>query len=226
MMKRTFLSLTFLLLAGTLLLGQEIGEQDQPMALGSHNAIFVDLKDASSSFTEKAWRDFVGQYGKAKKVKKGDEWLVEGAQIIDIGGVNAVNLYSRTDETAGGSRHFIWIESGGSFVSRSDNPDAYSGAKRLLEDFAHKIKVDLIMLDLDSQQKAMDNLEKELSKLKKDNESYHKTIEDAKERIAKAESDIVKNVQDQQLRMQEIELQRKVVEEVREKLEKARNEKS
>jgi hypothetical protein len=207
-------------------MGQEIGEQNQPMALGSQNAIYIDLKDVSSSFAEKAWRDFISQYGKAKKVKKSNEWLVEGAQIIEIGGVNTVNLYSRTDETAGGSRHYIWVETGGKFVSESDQKDAYNGAEKLLQDFAHKVKVDMIALELDAQQKAMDNLEKELQKLKRENDSYHKTIQDAKERIAKAETDVIKNVQDQQLRMQEIELQRNVLEEVQRRLEKARSEKS
>jgi len=224
-MKSTFL--TLLILGGVCsLMGQEIGEQNQPMALGSQNAIYIDLKDVSSSFAEKAWRDFISQYGKAKKVKKSNEWMVEGAQIIEIGGVNTVNLYSRTDETAGGSRHYIWVETGGKFVSESDQKDAYNGAEKLLQDFAHKVKVDMITLELDAQQKAMDNLEKELQKLKRENDSYHKTIQDAKERIAKAETDVIKNVQDQQLRMQEIELQRNILEEVQRRLEKARSEKS
>lgn len=214
-------------LSGTLTLAaQETGEISQVMALGSQNAIYIDLAGVSSSFAEKEWRDFIDQYGKAKKVKKGSEWLVEGAQIMDIGGVNTLNLYARSDETGTGTRQYLWIESAGTFVNSSENADGYRGAEKLLQDFAHKVKVDMIALELDTQQKAMDNLEKELQKLKRENDNYHKTIEEAKERIAKAEMDIIKNVQDQSLRMQEIDSQRKVVEEVRARLESARNKKS
>jgi outer membrane murein-binding lipoprotein Lpp len=213
-------------MAGYGLVAQKCGEVSQVMALGSQNAIYIDLPGVTSSFAEKEWKDFIDQYGKAKKVKKSNELLVEAAQILSIGGVNTVNLYARSDETSNATRHYIWIESGGEFVSSSNNPEAYNGATQLLADFAHKVKVDMIAIDLDTQQKAMDNLEKDLQKLKRENDGYHKTIEDAKQRITKAETDIAKNVQDQQLRMQEIESQRAVVEEVRKRLDNARNEKS
>ncbi|HLF65061.1 MAG TPA: hypothetical protein VI603_14955 [Saprospiraceae bacterium] len=225
-MKRLIFALVVCLTASFGIAAQDCGEQSQVMALGSQNAIFIDLPGVSSSFAEKEWRDFIDQYGKAKKVKKSNEWLVEAAQILDIGGVNTVNLYSRSDETSNATRHYLWIESGGVFVSSSSNPDAYKGSTKLLKDFAHKVKVDMIAIELDAQQKAMDNLEKDLQKLKRENDGYHKTIEDAKQRITKAETDIAKNVQDQQLRMQEIEAQRVVVEEVQKRLEKARNDKS
>jgi hypothetical protein len=225
-MKRLVFAMVVCLMTSASIISQEVAEVSQVMALGSQNAIFIDLPGVSSSFAEKEWKDFIDQYGKAKKVKKGNEWLVEAAQILDIGGVNTVNLYARSDETSNATRQYLWIESAGAFVSSASNPEAYKGATKLLKDFAHKVKVDMIAIDLDAQQKAMDNLEKDLQKLKRDNDGYHKTIEDAKERITKAETDIAKNVQDQQLRMQEIDAQRAVVDEVRKRLENARNDKS
>lgn len=225
-MKKLMFALIFCLGGGFSLSAQEVAEMPQVMALGTQNAFFIDLPGASSSFVEKEWKDFIDQYGKAKKVKKGSEWLVEAAQILDIGGVNPVNLYARSDETSGGTRQYLWIESAGAFMSSSANSDAYPGVTKLLKDFAHKVKVDMIAIDLDLQQKAMDNLEKDLQKLKRENDSYHKTIEEAKERISKAETDIAKNVQDQQLRVKEIDAQRVVVDEVRKRLDNARNEKS
>ena len=225
-MKILFVLLLNMLMISQWLLAQECGETNQVMALGTQNAIYIDLPNVSSAFAEKEWRDFIEEYGKAKKVKKGDEWLVEAAQVLDIGGVNTLNLYARSDETGEGTRQYLWVESSGEFISSANNENGYKGASKLLKDFAHKVKVDMIALDLDSQQKALDNLEKDLQKLKRENDSFHKTIEDAKERIAKAETDIVKNVQDQQVRVKEIESQRKVVEEVTKKLESTRSEKS
>lgn len=225
-MKNLLFTFLCILTATVFLRGQDIGEVNQVMALGNQNAIYVDLPGVSSAFAEKEWRDFINEYGKAKKVKKGDEWIVEGAQIMDIGGVNTINLYARSDETGAGTRHYVWVESAGTFIHSAENADAYRGTKKLLEDFAHKVKVDKIAVELDTQQKAMDSLEKDLQKLKRENDSYHKTIEEAKERIARAESDIAKNVQDQQIRTKEIEAQRGVVEEVQKRLDAARAEKS
>ena len=225
-MKSMILLLSALFFSITSLPGQRVEEDSHIMSLGSQNAFYVDIMDASSSFVEKEWRDYIGQYGKAKKVKKSNEWLVPEAQVLDIGGVNTVNLYALSEETGTGTRQYLWIESGGVFLSSSSpgNPDV--GATRLLEEFANKVKVDKITIELDEQQKALDNLEKDLQKLKRDNDNYHKTIEDAKERIAKAESDLLKNIEDQKLRMQEIETQQAVIEGVRDRLEAARNEKN
>lgn len=219
---KNILSLTILIWVAIGLSAQEISEGMTTMHAGTNNAFYVDLPDASGSFTEKEWKDFISQYGKAKKVRKSDEWLVEGAQILNIGGVNTLNLYTRSEETDNATRHYLWVESGGSYIDSDQNGDAAEYTRDLLKEFAHKVKVDLITLQLDEQQKALDNLEKDLGKLKKDNDNYHKVIEDAKERIAKAESELIKNVQDQEIRSQEIEQQRQVVEEVRMRLEKTR----
>lgn len=205
---------------------QQVGETSQSMVQGPQNALYLDFTGTSSSFIDKTWRDYISQYGKPKKVKKGNEWLVEGTQVMDIGGVNTVNIYARSDGKGSDVRHYVWVETGGEFVSSSRDANAYNGAVKLLNGFAHKVRVDLIALDLDAQQKALDNLDKDLQKLKRENDAYHKEIEQAKDRIAKAETNIVKNTQDQQLRMQEIEAQKTKVEEVRRRLDTARTEKN
>ena len=206
--------------------GQSVGEDTRSMVLGSKNAFFIDFSDVSSSFVEKGWKDFIGTYGKVKKVKKSDEMIVEGAQIVGIGGVNMLNLYTRTESSGTGARHYLWIQSGNDFVSSATDKDAANNAKELLREFAHKIKVDLITIELDEQQKALDDLDKDLQKLRKEKDKLHDVIEDAKQRIAEAEADIVKNIQDQEIRVEEIERQRKVVDEVKTRLESARMRKS
>jgi hypothetical protein len=209
-----------------MLVAQEVGEAPRTMVLGSQNAFYVDFTDASSSFVEKGWKDFISTYGKVKRVKKSDEVVVADAQIMDIGGANMLNLYTRTEKTGTGARQYLWIESGGKFVSSVEDADAAKRTETLLKDFAHKIKIDQIAIELEDQEKSLDNLDKDLQKLRKDKDSLHKTIEDAQERIAKAEDDIEKNIQDQEIRLKEIEQQREVVDEVKARLENARTRKS
>ena len=172
-MKKILIGFTALLVFHLSSTAQNVGETSYPMVAGSQNAFYVDLPDATSSFVEKEWKDYIGQYGKAKKVKKSSEWLVADTQILNIGGTNTINLYSRSEETGTAARQYLWVESGGEYISSANNADAAKAAGDLLRDFAHRVKVDLIAIELDNQQKALDNLEKDLSKLKKDNDGYH-----------------------------------------------------
>jgi chromosome segregation ATPase len=152
--------------------------------------------------------------------------IVSDVQIMDIGGANMLNLYTRTEKTGTGTRQYLWIESGGEFVNSEGDADAGKRIETLLKDFAHKIKVDQITIELEEQEKALESLDKDLQKLRKDKDSLHKTIEDAQERIAKAEEDILKNIQDQEISLKEIEMQREVVDEVKSRIENVRLKKS
>jgi predicted RNase H-like nuclease (RuvC/YqgF family) len=88
-----------------------------------------------------------------------------------------------------------------------------------LQDFAHKVKVDLIAIDLENQQKQLSKMESTLTKLQRENDSLHKIIEDSKKRIAQAETDIQKNLQDQDMAQKEIDNQQTTVGSIRKKLE-------
>jgi hypothetical protein len=223
---KQLLIIALLPLFSTMLLAQPVGEAPRSMVLGSQNAFYVDFGEASTSFVEKGWKDFISSYGKVKKVKKSDEMIVSDVQIMEIGGAKMLNLYTRTEKTGTGTRQYLWIESGGKFVNSADDADAGKSIETLLKDFAHKIKVDEITIELEEQEKALESLDKDLQRLRKDKDSLHKTIEDAQERIAKAEEDILKNIQDQEIRLKEIEQQREVVDEVKARLENARTRKS
>lgn len=222
-MKKFLVSTLFMAFAVCLTQAQ-ITEESRVMALGNQNAIFMTLDDASSSFAEKTWKDFIKKYGKVKKVKKSNEWIVADAQVLDIGGTQLIDIYARTEESGNGSQIVMWVDMNGEFVNSDDHGDAFDGAVALLEDYAHRVKVDLIVIELEEQTKALGKLENQMKKLKKDNDGYHKTIEQAKARIAKAEEDIAKNLQDQELTSQEIGAQTEVVGDVRTRLDEARAE--
>ena len=200
----------------------QISEQSASMVHGSQNALVVDFPDASPKFIDSKWREFMRKHGRAKKVKKSKELLVN-ARILKIGGVNSVGIYARSESASSGARLFTWFDNDGTYVSSSDG-DAYQGATELLEDFRHKIKVDLIAIDLDDQEKALGKLENKLKKLVRDNEGFHRDIEVAQEKIRKAEENIVKNNEDQELTNQDIAAQKGVVDQVRERLNQVRSE--
>ncbi len=203
---------------------QTITEQRNAMSKGDQNVLSVALPDANANFADRAWKEYIRDYGRLRRVPRSKEMLLGDIQVLSIGGVNTVNIYSLTESEGDGSRHFIWVETGGAFINSSDHPDAYNGSVEFLQRFAQKVKVDLITQDIDTQQREVDRMERDLQRLRRDNDNLHKEIEQAKARIARAESDIAKNLQDQDLKLRELEAQREAIAETRRKLDAARTE--
>ena len=213
--------LSFFMLTSLVLFGQ-VDEEERAMALGAKNALSIELPDSDHKQTFRLWRDYGKKFGRMKKVKKADEWLISGAQVSGIG-PKMVDLYARTEKSGSSSKLLIWIDKGDEFVSSDDTPKDYRAAVDLLQDFAKFVKVDQITNELADQEKALKKLETTLTKLGKDKENYLKQIEKAKETILKMESNIEQNDLEQISTKEQIEAQRAVVGEVNERLNTAKS---
>lgn len=204
----------------------QVMEDTRVMNLGSQPALTIVLPDTDTKFADSEWKDYMKPYGKIIKVKKANEYIAEGVQILDIGGVNRLNIYTISEEVAQGAKMVVWFDMGGGFISSATFPKEYPAAVKFLQDFAHKVRVDLIAIDLENQTKALSKFESNLSKLQRENDSLHKVIEDAKKRIAQAETDIEKNLKEQEVAQKEIESQQTVVGAVQKKLEETKAQKA
>ena len=220
-MKR-FSTLLAILSIATLTVNAQVVEETRVMAVGSQPALTIILPGADTKFADGEWKEYMKSYGKVTRVKQAKENVVEGAQILDIGGVNRLNIYSMSEAVGEGAKMIVWIDMGGGFVSATTFPKEYAEAVKFMQQFGHKVKVDQIALDLDMQQKALAKYENNLSSLQRKNESLHKVIEDAKKRIAEAELDIIKNLQEQEMAQKEIDTQKLTVEAVQKKLEQTK----
>ena len=217
-MKSSF-SLLVITILGFNFLQAQVLEETRSMSTGSNPALTVVLPDADSKFVEAAWKEFMKSYGKVTKVKSSKEFVSSDVQILDIGGVNRLNVYSLAEETGDGSKMVVWFDMGSGFISSEAYPKEYVAAVKFLKDFSAKVKLDMVTQELEEQQKLLTKAENNLTKLQRENESYHRIIEDAKKRIAQAEQDIEKNLKDQELAHKEIEAQKEVVGGVQQKLE-------
>ena len=222
-MKNVFLLLV--LFALSLSTQAQVSEESRVMALGSQPALIVVLPGADTKFADAEWKEYMKTYGKLARVKQAKESWVEGAQILDIGGVNRLNVYNLSETSAEGAKMIVWIDMGGGFISSVGFPKEYAESVKFLQNFAHKVKVDQIALDLDSQQKTLSKYQGNLTKLQRENENLHKIIEDSQKRIAQAEQDILKNLQEQEAASKEIESQKTTVDAVQKKLEEVKNQK-
>lgn len=220
-MKR-FSLLLVLALFSFFILRAQVVEETRVMAVGSQPALTIILPGADTKFAEGEWKEYMKSYGKMTRVKQSKEYVIEGAQILDIGGVNRLNIYSLSESVGEGAKMIVWIDMGGGFVSATTFPKEYAEAVKFMQQFAHKVKVDQIALDLEMQEKALSKAENTLSSLQRKNESLHKVIEDAKKRISEAELDIIKNLQEQEMAQKEIDTQKLTVEAVQKKLEQTK----
>lgn len=216
------LILLTLTIFGSQFLFSQVMEERRVMALGEQNAFVIDIRNADERFVEKEWKDFIANYGRVKSVRRADESIVEAAQIIGIGGVEPVDLYSRVDKGVDGSTFLLWIDLGGRFLNSIDHGEGYVETVKLLQDFSHQVKVHLVEIELEEQEKQLSKLESEMSKLQRDNEGYHKDIEKAHDEIRKAEENIEKNIVEQETTNKEIVAQQSLVEAVRQKLDQTK----
>ncbi len=219
---KNLLLITLFLFAVCLSLTAQVAEETRVMSVGSQPAMTIILQGADTKFADAEWKEYMKTYGKISRVKQSKENVVEGAQILDIGGVNRLNVYSLSEAVADGAKMIVWIDMGGGFISSSTFPKEYAEAVKFVQAYGHKVKVDQIAIDLEAQQKALDKLENNLGKLQRENDSLHKVIEDAKKKIAQAEQDIVQNLKDQELAQKEIDAQRTTVQTVSKRLEETK----
>lgn len=196
----------------------QISESERSMVMGVKNAIILDIPDTDDKLVEKLWKSYMKDAGgKVKKVKKADETMAEGVKLVDIGGSDPVNVYSRTDNAGNDAEHIVWFDLGNSFLTSGDG-GKYQEAEKFMMGFGLYVTKAKIQMELDAEEKKMKGLQGDMKKLKKDNDNYHKQIEKAKELIAKMEANIEQNVKDQESKTKEITVQDGVIEAVKKRL--------
>jgi len=205
----------FLLVLTTALasLKAQVSVENRPMVTGSQPALVIKLKGAESKFVESEWKEYMKTYGKVTGVKGSKESVVEGTHIRDIGQGELINVYSYAGKMADGTEMVVWFSRGGSYLDAKDKE--YPSAELFMKTFAHKVSVDMIVIDLEEQQKKLSRLESDSVKLQKENVNLHGTIETAKGKIAQAEIDIPLNLRSQEAAQTDITNQKAVVESVK-----------
>lgn len=214
------LGLSFLL---PMFVHAQVLEETRVMSQGSKPALTIMLPGATTKFVDSEWKEFMKPYCKLAKVKQSKESLAADVQLLDIGGINKLNIYNLNEESGDGVKAIVWISLDSGFVSSVTNPTEYVASVKFLKDFAHKVKVDQITNELEDQEKQLAKFENNLAKLQREKENLNKVIEDSKKRIAQAEADIEKNKKDQELAQKEIDNQKGVVDGVEKKLNQAKN---
>lgn len=198
----------------------QVTENEKLMSQGNKNALSLDLPKVTVKYAEGIWKDFMKPYkGKLIRDKKNEEWLSDNATLVNIGGANTVDVYSKFTQMGENTQVSIWIDLGGGYVSSKEYKEKYVEAEKLLLSYALEVAKTQTKEQLEAEQKNEKRMEKDLRGLEKDNAGLHKDIENWKAKIAKAEQEIQTNLKNQEVAKLKIAEQRKLIEEINKKLE-------
>ena len=210
---KTILSILTLVFLSSTILSAQVKYDKITMVAGPQPCLTIILPDTDSKFAQSEWKDYMKPYGRVSSVKGSKETVVESIHVDAIGDGNLIKVYNLAEESVEGVRMIVWFDIGEGYLMDTDSN--YHIAETFLLRFAHKVKVDLVALDLEEQQKLLEKLESSLEKLQRENENLNNTIETSKGKINDAEIGIPINETNQDLARAEIETQRDYVNTVR-----------
>ena len=216
-MKLFLLSICTFLLSLNVSAQMESYEKSTTMSLGKQSGLVLDLNDIDQKTALKYWTAYVKEHGKLKKNRKADEHYCEGIIVPAISSTK-MDLYSKVEDLKGSSRLYVWLDTGGNFLSSESNAKDYKNAKGYMDDFSVYAEKEHVQSILKSEEKSLKKLEKEFKTLEKDKASYEKIIEDAKNKIAEHEKKIEMNIEAQENKMTEVEDQKNLILKVKERL--------
>ena len=165
-----------------------IYESDESMSKGIQNAIIVELPCKNEKLVEGVWKGFMKDYkGKTKKSKGGqNEFTTTGAEMVGISGVNSLDIYSNAGMGDNGNIEMrVWFDMGDEYLE-SNRTNQYEEAERMLQKFAHEVKIENTKVELKSAEKKLKGLEGDLKSLVRQNEGYYKEIENYEKKIEEA----------------------------------------
>jgi hypothetical protein len=183
----------------------QVREEKLNMILGVNNALIIKIPDADKSYVQKEWRDFMKKYGKVAKVKKTSQWLIQSANLVNYDDIGRVSIYAEALDKSVPTELVAWIQVGTEFINSTDNPEAYRAGVGLLNDFALKVKIDLITIELEQHEKVLTKYQSNLTRLENEHTKYVNTIDQSHKAVATAEDNVVKNKQDQASNSDEID---------------------
>jgi len=185
-----YLLILAICIISTFTLNAQVEEESRVMSKGSQPALTLFVSGTDPKFLETEWKDYTKNLGKAVKVKSSKEFLIEGAQILDVGGVNKINLYATGENFNAGAKVIVWMEMGSGFINKTDFKKEWEAAAKWVADFGHKVEVDQSTIDLKNQQELLDKLNANMAKLQTENEGLTEKIAQNKEAQAAAQAEI------------------------------------
>ena len=202
------------LLPMTTLLAQNIQENERTMSQGSKPGFSLNVDDLDAKETERLWIDYLkDSKAKTKKDRKTNEVFADDASIPAIS-TNLMDIYATFTERNKQTEIIVWVDLGGAFLGRRQNPDKIDAFEQWLSEFGRRTRVRKIELEQEAEELVFKDQKKEFDKLIKEEERLKKEIADAEQRINQAKKELEVNNANQNNRRQEMERQQMKIQEI------------
>ena len=106
---KNLVSLSLCLLVSFAVQGQ-VEQENRVMSKGSQPALSLVIIGSDVKFVETEWKDYTKNYGRITKAKGGQESVIEGAQILSIGGVNNSTYMPRLNRSVEAPRLYCGLK--------------------------------------------------------------------------------------------------------------------
>lgn len=178
----------------------QVTEEEKSMQLGTHNALVIEVDNASKKIAEQEWKEIMKKYrGRTKKKRKEEQWTTDKLRFATITGQESGKVYAQIEESEENVVALsLWVPNGEGYVSSTDSPEAYEAAEKLLEDYALEVRIAVVEEEFGSKARILESYQKDLKKLKRDNDKYHKTIKDSEKAIKSSKKGLVDNEANQE----------------------------
>lgn len=230
-MKKRFISFLLLLLVTNLVVAQKITvSEGQEVIDGITRTGLYTVINLDSKTVEKAWEKRLKDFGKVSSSK--GVYTITGAEIPGVTSKPA-QVYSIVTKDKNGVKVWWAIDLGTSFVTSSHNASAFSGAQKVLSDFAASCyredintqiaeaekELSKTVKNYEKEVKTGEDLVKSVEKNKQEKAALEQKLVDNKNELQNLEKDIETNKGDQRKAAEEVEKMKKAVEIVKSKLD-------
>lgn len=203
---KNFILILAIAMFTTLSAEAQVKSDTRTMVAGPQPCLTITLPDTDPKFAQSEWKEYMKPYGRLGSVKGSKEMIVEDIHINAIGDGSLIKVYNLAEESVDGTRMIVWFDIGDGYLTETDSN--YHIAEDFLLKFAHTVKVNLVAMDLEAQEKILEKLESNMASLKRQNDNLNETIENSKSNINEAEIGIPMNETHQENTRSEIEAQR------------------
>lgn len=202
------------LLPMTTLLAQNIQENERTMSQGSKPGFSMNVDDLDAKETERLWIEYLkDSKAKTKKDRKTNEVVADDASIPAIS-TSLIDIYATFTERNKQTEIIVWVDLGGAFLARRQNPDKIDAFEQWLSEFGRRTRVRKIEVEQEAEELVFKDQKKEFDKLIKEEERLKKEIADAEQRINQAKKELEVNNANQNNRRQEMERQQMKIQEI------------
>ena len=187
----------------------DVQESKDKMSMGVQPCLKVYIPEVAKEDVERDLAKYMKSYSSKGDAKK-TETFFDNAQIKAFGN-NLVDIYTITEQKAGGVELKVFFDLGGAFLSSGNHPEQFKAAEDIVRRFAREEAVAGVGLQIVAAQKTLDLKMKEFDNLVRQDTALSRKIRESQAIIDQAVIDQQAIRQSQDTKKTDLEMQQELL---------------